>query len=41
MISAGSPDGMVSARKTILNAVIGLIISIVAVAIVRIIPEVV
>lgn len=35
MISAGSPDGMVSARKTIMNAVIGLIISIAAVAIVN------
>lgn len=35
MISAGSPDGMVAARKTILNAVIGLAISIAAVAIVR------
>ena len=35
MISAGSPDGMVGARKTILNASIGLIISIAAVAIVN------
>lgn len=35
MISAGSPDGMTAARKTILNAVIGLVISIAAVAIVR------
>lgn len=35
MISAGSPDGMVAARKTIMNAVIGLVISIAAVAIVR------
>lgn len=35
MISAGSPDGMVAARKTIMNAVIGLIISIAAVAIVN------
>ena len=33
--SAGSPDGMVSARKTIMNAVIGLVISIAAVAIVN------
>lgn len=35
MISAGSPDGMVAARKTILNAVVGLVISIAAVAIVN------
>lgn len=35
MISAGSPDGMVAARKTIMNAVIGLIISLAAVAIVN------
>lgn len=35
MISAGSPDGMVSARKTIMNACIGLVISIAAVAIVN------
>lgn len=35
MISAGSPDGMVGARKTILNAVIGLVISLAAVAIVN------
>lgn len=35
MISAGSPDGMVSARKTIMNAVIGLVISVAAVAIIR------
>ncbi len=35
MISAGSPDGMVAARKTIMNAVIGLVISIAAVAIVN------
>lgn len=33
--SAGSPDGMVKARKTIMNAVIGLIISIMSVAIVN------
>jgi hypothetical protein len=39
MISAGSPDGMVAARKTILNAVIGLVISIGSVAIVRTIAE--
>ena len=37
--SAGSPTGMVSARKTIMNAVIGLIISIVSVAIVKLIAE--
>lgn len=35
MISAGSSDGMVAARKTIMNACIGLAISIAAVAIVR------
>jgi hypothetical protein len=35
--SAGSPDGMVSARKTIMNAVIGLILSIMAVGIVNVI----
>lgn len=35
MTSAGSPDGAVKARKTILNAVIGLILSIAAVAIVN------
>ena len=33
--SAGSPDGMVSARKTIFNAVIGLVLSIASVAIVN------
>lgn len=32
---AGSPDKMVSARKTILNAVVGLIISIMSIAIVN------
>lgn len=37
MISAGSPDGMVKARKTITNAVIGLVISIFSVAIVNLI----
>lgn len=37
MISAGSPDGMVKARKTITNAVVGLLISIFSVAIVKII----
>ena len=35
MISAGSPDGMVAARKTIMNAVIGLILSVAAIAIVN------
>ena len=35
MISAGSPDGMTGAKKTIMNAVIGLVLSIAAVAIVR------
>lgn len=33
--AAGSPDGMVAARKTIMNAVIGLVLSVLAVAIVR------
>lgn len=37
MISAGSPDGMVKARKTITNAVVGLVISIFSVAIVNLI----
>jgi hypothetical protein len=37
MISAGSPDGMVKARKTITNAVVGLLISIFSVAIVNVI----
>lgn len=35
MLSTGSPEGMVAARKTILNAVIGLVISIAAIAIVN------
>jgi hypothetical protein len=35
MTSAGSADGMASAKRTITNAVIGLVISIAAVAIVR------
>ena len=39
MISAGSPEGMVAARKTIMNASIGLVISIAAVAIVNTIAE--
>lgn len=37
MISAGSPDGMVKARKTITNAVVGLLLSIFSVAIVKVI----
>lgn len=37
MISAGSPDGMVKARKTITNAIVGLVISIFSVAIVKVI----
>jgi len=37
MISQGSPDGSTKARKTILNAVIGLVISIASVAIVNLI----
>ncbi len=35
MTSAGSADGIASAKKTITNAIIGLILSIAAVAIVR------
>lgn len=35
MISAGSPDGMVKSRKTIMNAVIGLVISIFSVGIIN------
>ena len=37
MTSLGSPGGMVAARKTILNAVIGLVISFFAVAIVNVV----
>ena len=37
MISTGSPDGVVKARNTILNAVIGLVISIFSVAIVNVV----
>lgn len=37
MISAGSPDGMVKARKTITNAIVGLVISIASVAIVNLV----
>jgi type IV secretion system pilin len=39
MTSSGSSDGMAKARTTILNAVIGLIISIFSVAIVRLVAE--
>ena len=35
MVAAGSPDGMAAAKKTITNALIGLIISIFSVAIVN------
>jgi len=35
MISAGSPDGQVKSRKTIVNAVIGLVISIFSVGIIN------
>ena len=35
MTSTGSPESMVSARKTIMNAVIGLVISVVAIAVIR------
>ncbi len=37
MISAGSADGMVKARKTITNAIIGLVLSVLSVTIVNII----
>jgi hypothetical protein len=37
IVSAGSPDGMVKARKTITNAVVGLVISIFSVAIVNVV----
>lgn len=37
MLSAGSADGMVKARKTIMNAVIGLVLSIFSIAIVNVI----
>jgi len=37
MTSAGSADGMVKARKTITNAVVGLILSILSVVIVNVI----
>jgi hypothetical protein len=35
LYSAGSPNGMMGARKTIMNAVIGLIISVMSIAIVN------
>jgi hypothetical protein len=35
LTSAGAPDGMVKARKTIMNAAIGLVLSIMSVAIVN------
>ena len=37
IISAGAADGMVKARKTIMNAVIGLVLSIFSIAIVNVI----
>jgi hypothetical protein len=37
MTSAGSPDGTVKARKTIFNAVIGLVLSIFSVALVNLV----
>lgn len=37
MTSTGTPDGMVRARKTVTNAVIGLVISIFSVAIVNLV----
>ena len=37
MTSAGSADGMVKARKTIMNAVIGLVLSIFSIGIVNVI----
>lgn len=39
LTSAGSPDGAAKGRKTILNAVIGLVLAIASVAIVNIIAE--
>jgi hypothetical protein len=35
LYSAGSPNGMMGARKTIMNAVVGLILSIMSIAIVN------
>lgn len=37
ILSAGSADGMVKARKTIMNAVIGLVLSIFSIAIVQVV----
>lgn len=37
MTSAGSPDGIARAKKTIMNAVIGLVLSIASVAIVQLV----
>jgi hypothetical protein len=37
LTSAGSPDGAVAARKTIINAIIGLVISFASVAIVNLV----
>lgn len=37
MTSTGSPDGMAKARTTILNAVVGLVISIFSIAIVNVV----
>lgn len=39
LTSAGSPDGNVKGRKTILNAVVGLIISIMSIGIVNLITS--
>lgn len=39
MTSSGTPDGMARARKTVTNAVIGLLISIFSVAIVNLVAE--
>jgi hypothetical protein len=41
MISAGAADGMIKARKTIMNAIIGLVLSIFSVAIVNLISGVI
>lgn len=39
LTSAGSPDGNVNGRKTILNAVIGLVISIMSIGIVNLVTS--
>jgi hypothetical protein len=39
MTSSGSPDGIAKARKTITNAVIGLVISIFSVALVNLVAD--